>query len=222
MSAFYEPGNYVCHVVDQAFQMTKTNRPMLVLRVRVTHKVIDEGLPSEQLHPVQDYERTIRLVVVEENEKSMEMMMRKLRYAGFMGDSFRDLKLVDCDIRASCRESTYEGQPTEDWDLMLPPLASSEPLEGDPKLVRKLDALFGRQLKATAKKEKLKAVPSSKEKEATAKTTSKETVKEAIQKKDAVEKQEKSSIHSKEKSKTGKRIVSGIRKMFNIFSETKP
>ena len=47
--------------------------------------------------------------------------MQKLRYAGFQGDRFDDLNLEGYKIICECSESEYNNQPSEQWDLALPP-----------------------------------------------------------------------------------------------------
>jgi len=162
MPAFYDPGTYVCEVTEQGFQKASTGRDMIVLRILIKHQIVNIGLPDESLDSVPTrYERDLRLVIVDDNEKSMGYLLKKLRHAGLEGDSFRGLEvLVGSDVRCTCTHGQYQGDSSEQWDLMLPPLKESEPLKSDPATIMHLDALFARQLKAeekAAKKAKPKA-----------------------------------------------------------------
>jgi hypothetical protein len=147
MSVYYEIGDYTAVVENQAFVTASTGKPMIVLRVLPQEMIVDAGRDTEEIRPVaQRYERTIRLVINHENDKSMKYLMLKLRYAGFHGDSFSTFNLLGKTVRCQRKEDSYEGQPTEQWDLALP-LRESMSLVHDPKLSNKMDALFGKRLK---------------------------------------------------------------------------
>lgn len=150
MAPFYARGKYRCTVLEQAWDESKSGNDMLVLRVKVNAAVLDRfndaGDPDEEPVP-QSYTRTIRLTLT---SNSIEMALKKLRHAGFNGSSFDDLQLVGKDVIAACDEETYENKLKERWDLALPPLTGSEgraPLASKPGITRKLNALFGKQLR---------------------------------------------------------------------------
>lgn len=152
---FYDEGRYSCRVTEQGFQEAKTGKPMLVLKVQPQAKLVLGPEGNEPQFCTQTYDRTIRLVINNESEKQMEMMLKKLRHAGFTGTSFGDLDLVGKDVECQCEYSDYEGKTYEQWDLCLPKL-DQKPLEPlNTGTARKLDALFGRMLKdgATAVQE---------------------------------------------------------------------
>jgi len=148
----YEDGLYVFRIIKQGWVETKENKlPMLVFDGYPTHKITKTPEGDDQLEQVyedpQRPERTLRIVVDSTNDNMMDFAMKKLRYAGFNGDSFVDLNLINADIRAICKEGEFKGKPTEDWDFALPPLERMEANNLDPQINRKLDTLFGKRLK---------------------------------------------------------------------------
>lgn len=161
---FYAPGIYVCRVTQQGFGEAKSSgNPMILIAVEPTHQVRNDPDGAEYLDAVgQSYERTLRLVIANDDQK--EYAMLKLRHAGFVGDSFAQLNLVDSDVRCKCehKEGTgdHAGKTFEQWDLLLPPRdrVALQPL--DKGAARKLDALFGKRLKEGAKKPAAAAVAS--------------------------------------------------------------
>jgi len=150
MAVHYGEGSYVARVEEQAFETSKNGKPMIVFRVRPTARVFNEGFDNEEHHPVDGkWDRTIRVVISPDNADSMDYALRKLRYAGFMGERFEDLNLVGADVRCYVKEDKYDGKDVEQWDLALPRL-ERKPLENDNSVAKSLNALFGRKLKETA------------------------------------------------------------------------
>jgi len=150
VSVFYGIGRYRCLVTDQAFMKSTTDKPMIVWKVRpeslLTERIGNDGEPYTDEEPTaQQYERTVRLVINEDDQQSIDFAILKLRFAGFTGTSFDELDLKGCDVFCDCSHGTYKNQPKEDWNLALPKRAS-KPLEHDGSLTRKLNAIFGRKL----------------------------------------------------------------------------
>jgi len=143
----YKEGNYVAKVVDQAFTETREKKkPMIVQRVTINNLLVDAGTKFEELQNLANhYERKIHLVINHDSDKAMEFLLKKLRYAGFEKPSFRDFNLAGSTVRCTCSHDLSSEYP-ENWDLMLPPREST-PLVHDPKLSKKMDALFGKALK---------------------------------------------------------------------------
>ena len=147
----YVPGLYVFRITSQGWTETKERKlPMLVFDGHPTHLITKNPEGEEQMEEV--YEdpgrpnRTLRMTIDSSNDDMMDFSIKKLRYAGFEGNSFADLNLVNTDVRAACKEDEYKGKPTEDWDFALPPLErESSPF--DDNMNRKLDTLFGKRLK---------------------------------------------------------------------------
>lgn len=151
MPPYYDQGLYFVTGVEQAWTESSNHNDMFVLKVLVNgHAVPIAGADGEityELQPVgANYTRTIRVTLVANN---IEMAMKKLRYAGFTGTSFDDLNLVGRQFLAVSQPPQFkDGKSYEQWDLPLPPLADSgPPLESKPGITRKLNALFGKQLK---------------------------------------------------------------------------
>lgn len=151
MSVTYQPGEYLADVLSHGFETSKTGKPMISIRVGIGHRIENEagadGVIRENFRPVQRYERTVRVVINEENEQSLDIKIKQLRFAGFTGDSLADLRLDD-QVRVTCKHQTYNGAPSENWDLALPP---REQGPSDPSLARRMDAIFGKRLKDGAK-----------------------------------------------------------------------
>jgi hypothetical protein len=149
MAMHYQPGTYICEVLEQALVKASTGKPMFVFKVRVQSKVTMNHESGEELiePQMETYERTVRIVVNPNNPDSLEYAMKKLRHAGFTGTQFEQLNLTGARVRCKCEEGEYKGQPSENWDFELPGRSSSEPLENDPALNKTLNALFDRQLR---------------------------------------------------------------------------
>lgn len=158
MTMFYPPGRYRCRIEDQGFQTASTGNPMIVFKVRPFAEIVQGPEGPEDQHVDGKYDRTIRLTVT---DKSQEMVLKKLRLAGFDGVSFRDMDLLHRDVECECSPDKYEGKDVERWDLALPPREAGPPFQPlDSKAARSLDTLFGKSLKETAvKKEKPEAAP---------------------------------------------------------------
>lgn len=148
---FYPEGFYLVDVTAQGYQRAKTGKPMIVFTVQPIAQLKsfygdDGGLIEQETAVTKRYDRTVRLVIVEDNEQALDFAMQKLRYAGFKGDRFEDLNLVGSTVRCTVSHRPYEGKTYEQWDLALPPRESS-PIESDNSIPKTLNALFGRRLK---------------------------------------------------------------------------
>jgi len=143
-------------VTDVAVGESKNGHPMVTIKFlpvsSVSSYLDDDGQVVANLTPTQrQYERTARIVIKADDERSLEFAMLKLRAAGWEGESFREIdSLRGSQINLTCshEEGTgaYAGKLFERWELPLPP-RKSEPLESDNSVARKLDALFGKALK---------------------------------------------------------------------------
>ncbi len=150
MGIFYQPGRYQCVVTEQGFQESKNGKPMIVFKVRVAGVVTEiVGANGEVVQNVslvnQEYTRTVRLVIVEDKPESLDYAMLKLRHAGFKGATLEELDMVGETIICECSAGEYQGQPSEDWNLPLPDQGGG-PLQNDPNLARRMNAIFGRRL----------------------------------------------------------------------------
>ena len=148
MSTFYAVGRYVCRVTEQGWTETKAlpKRPMIIFMVRPTHEILKDPAGGEELRPITsgEYDKKVQILIDATRDDIMDMSLKKLRHAGFVGDSFADLNLVGADVRCDNTHFTYNGEERDRFELVLPD-ASFQPM--DAKAARTLDTLFGRRLK---------------------------------------------------------------------------
>jgi hypothetical protein len=146
---FYEEGRYLCEITQQAMgKSAQKGTPQFVLRFKVLECL------TPQL-PVTQYERTCNLYIT---EKTIEHFISKLESIGFTGDSLNQLdprsakyhNFVGCEAEMYCKhEQGQDGNMYEKWDIARADF-ESKPIDVpllDPKELRQLDMLFGKQLK---------------------------------------------------------------------------
>lgn len=149
---FYEQGNYVGEVVQQALGEASTGTPQFVLRVKVLGKP-DPGDPSSFV-PVQQYERTIFCSIT---ANTIGFFTEQLQALGFTGSSFAQLDPSSAgfqnftgrqlDLYCKHEPDNKTGDLREKWQISS---SSRKPLEITPlssKKTRELDSLFGKALK---------------------------------------------------------------------------
>lgn len=152
MAAHYAEGVYAAQILQVAFAESSNNNPMIQFKVKVIGTVDAAG---EMLPIAKQYDRTVRLTMT---DKSHEMCIKKLRWAGWNGTDFKTLNtIVNSACRFVCSHRVIEtgdraGEMAEDWDFELPPL-ESKPLENDPSIEKRMNALFGKVLKNTLPQE---------------------------------------------------------------------
>jgi len=144
-------------ITDIAFGETKVKDdgsggdPQIMVRFDVQEFIEPDGTAT----PLQaGYPRTTYMVC---SEKGREYALLKLRHAGWTGSNFQTLKsdMVGQFCYANCKHEVnkgtgkYAGTLGEKWDLAMPQ-KEAKPLETKPGLERKLNALFGKELKTTA------------------------------------------------------------------------
>jgi hypothetical protein len=146
MGIHYDQGQYMAVVTQQGFKESTNGNPVIVLKVKpYLHFQYDSsGVEIEDNLPSDSWERSIFLTVT---KKTTDFVLKKLRAAGFEGSSFRELDLQGKSVRCRCSHGTdNNGADREEWDLVYE--YESKPLEPlDSAAARKLDALFGRELK---------------------------------------------------------------------------
>ena len=131
---YYEPGLYLCEVIDQGFDESAKGTPFFWLSINVKEKVEEEGnLPMEA------QERTIRLYL---SEAAVDISAGQLRTIGWTG-KWRDLENGACDytgkdLEFACRHELYNDLPHERWEF---PRAAQRP-EKRKGVAGKLDARF--------------------------------------------------------------------------------
>ena len=150
---FYQPGVYVGEVTAQALSKASTGTNQFVLRFKVLGTPSDDG---SFFPDAQKYERTIYMALT---EKTMPFVAEALERLGYGAGSFGPLdpshpnheSFVGNQIDVYCKhQSDQSGEMRERWQLnhgatgiKVVPLEANE--------VRKLDALFGKALKAKPK-----------------------------------------------------------------------
>jgi hypothetical protein len=147
MSAYYQPGDYLCKIVNQGFAESKDKKtPYLFLVVRpvAQYGMSDEG---EQEYPVEmQYDRTVSLWLT---DKTVERTAERLCEIGWAGADWNDLApggvcdLTGTELRLTCVHELYNNEPREKWDFPF----SGVPVQHDPSVSKKLNALFGKALK---------------------------------------------------------------------------
>lgn len=154
MTTFYQPGRYWGKITEQAIGKTSNGNPQIVLRFLVLGR-INPANPEGDLLPVESQmERTFYRVIT---EKTIDFVMQDLETLGFSGTSFSQLDpnhessqdLTGKELEWSCSHESYQDDMKERWHLARSGVVV-QPLES--KELRKLDAMFGKQLKAGASK----------------------------------------------------------------------
>lgn len=154
MPAQYEEGRYWLKVLSQAFgKSKKKGTPEFSLRVLVKGRVDPEHPDGDLLKCAQN-ERALYLYIT---ENTAEYVLRDLERIGFDKPSFRYLdpqtenfhNFADAEFEGFCEHEEYEGDMKERWRFAKPRGSQDvTPLEDGE--VRKLDALFGKQLQKVA------------------------------------------------------------------------
>lgn len=153
MSApFYEVGRYACKVIDQALGEAGTGNPQFVLRFQV-QGLVDPADPAAFIPARGQYERTHYRTIT---DKTISYFTDDLKTLGFAGSSFKDLdpktdgfhdfRGQDVDMWCA-HEDDPKGGKREKWSVArVSGALEVKPLE--PKKLRDLDNLFGKQLKS--------------------------------------------------------------------------
>lgn len=151
----YEKAAYVGRITAQAMGETGTGKPQFVLRFLVLGRVNPLD-PQGELLACEQYERTMYRVIT---DKTIEYLTEDLEKLGFQGESFKDLdpasptchSFVGSEHEFYCNhEANQEGGLREKWGLARG-ASALEVKALEPKAVRQLDTLFGKNLKAIKK-----------------------------------------------------------------------
>jgi hypothetical protein len=150
MSIFYQPGRYRCEILDQALSEAKTGTPQLVLKIKVLE--LENGSPLDA-----QYEREIYRSIT---ENTMPYFLQDLKTLGYTRDSFRYLdpnvpnyhNFAGQEMIARCTHEEGSGGMRERWNVALMGGGGTGKLEVERPLdsaaIRKLDNLFGKQLRS--------------------------------------------------------------------------
>lgn len=147
---YYEVGRYVCRLGQHAM-VEKEKGPQLVLRFKVLGRYDNMG----QVHEVNSYERTYYRVF---NENTISFAIEDLKALGFAAPKFSSLDPedsdpfnfdgIECDMWCS-HKPNRDGDMQEVWSPAKQ--GGSTEIEGkrvEKSALRKLDNLFGRQLRS--------------------------------------------------------------------------
>ena len=150
---FYDQGRYWGKITRQRLGESSNGNPQLILSFTVLGKINPADPQGELLAVTQQYERTVFRTIT---DKTIDWVLKDLETIGFTGGSYGqfDENASDCcDVRGkelefSCNHKAHykTGEPVEEWSIASDsPGMEVEPL--DNQAVRKLDAMFGKQLK---------------------------------------------------------------------------
>lgn len=148
----YQQGNYSATVLQQQFgESEKKGTPYFALTIRPDE--MDVGEP--EMVSVDSQERTVFIYLT---EGTIDFAVRDLAAIGFRGASFAELdpsspnhhSFVNQKIPVYCKHENYEGKTKEKWQISSGG-GSINHKALDKTGVRRLDALFGKTLKAAAK-----------------------------------------------------------------------
>lgn len=115
-----------------------------------------------------EYERTISFYLPDGKEDAVDRMLDSLerlglnmngleRFAQLDPRSQAHVSFVGSTVTVECKHETNNGKTYERWDV--PFLGGVKPVELDQPAIRKLDAMFGKKLKAKAATAKPKPKP---------------------------------------------------------------
>lgn len=158
MSMHYQPGNYWVKVVDQGLSETSNGNTQFVLTFEI-QGMIDRAVPSGDLIACDNYTRSIYRVIT---EKTVDYVLEDIKHLcgianmnptlpGFefldpATDHFLDFRGIELEVY--CQKDTYNGEEKERWGISRQ--VNKEKKEASKESVRKLNALFGKQLKSLA------------------------------------------------------------------------
>jgi len=151
-----DQGMYDVTIKDQGFNEASTGTEQFWLQFDTENYIEGDG----SVRPVVEIcERTAYLPIT---AKTAAKVISQLREIGFDGDSFTDLEpggrcsLIGASTRMRCFHDEWKGNTREKWEL--PYSGGSGPGQAD-GIARKLDALFGADLKKTATKQPTQKPP---------------------------------------------------------------
>lgn len=146
MSVFYQEGRYLGEVTQQALGEAKTGNAQIVLKFRVLEE--ENGAPVQQ-----QYERSVFLTIT---ENTIKYLVPKLKAIGYTRDSFAYIdtsrsnhhSLISERAIFVCKhETNNDGLTREKWDVGISESGPIEVKPLEPSKLRKLDSLFGKELK---------------------------------------------------------------------------
>ena len=159
MAVHYEEGKYAAEITAQRLTTNRNGNTQLEIEFMPYSKI--EEVESKSLTGSEVYPRTIYMVIT---EKSGNYVIDRLRMIGWPGTSFKTLdaelcppdkfhNFVGSSVTVWCRHKVYLEQQREEWQLAVVEGAKERKANAtaDKATARKLDTLFGKHLKETAK-----------------------------------------------------------------------
>lgn len=158
MSNYRDGSKYRAHVTHQQLGETSKSKPQFILTFMIDGEINPED-PDGAMWNVDNLERSYYKVI---NEKTIKYLMEDLERLGFQGASFEQLdekspgfhSFIGQSIVVVCKHGEYNGKPTEQFSLAGAPRKSMAKEE-----VKKLDALFGANLRGKFSKPAQAAKP---------------------------------------------------------------
>ena len=127
----YTKGRYVVTVISHGFNKSKKKEtPFIWIQFR----------PKDG-----KYERTVELYLT---KKTVERVIKRLRLLGWAGEKFAELEthsFEGVETELVCEHEHSDGNDYERW-VFPPPAGRTGPIS-DPSVPKKLDALFGAELR---------------------------------------------------------------------------
>lgn len=158
MSVYYENnGKYWAKVTNQGLGVTSTGKPQFVLSFTILGKVNPQD-PEGALISCEQYERSMFRTIT---DKTVEWLLDDIKHLCQRGNLAPDisgfeqldpktpgfLNLANIEFEAFCQHDTYEGKTRERWSVSTGGGGGLEIKPLDNTEVRKLNAMFGKQLK---------------------------------------------------------------------------
>lgn len=144
----YQEGLYKALILEAALGTSSGNNPQIVLKVDILGMVdtLEDG--TEDAIACEAGVRTLYLTLT---EKSADMHIKNLREAGWEDSDFSKIStIIGKECYVNCKQETqttgdYAGQVRDRFELGKP--YEAKPLEHDPSVAMRLNALFGKKLK---------------------------------------------------------------------------
>lgn len=150
--SYYAPGQYKAIIKHVGLSESKDKKTPYVQLIVEPTGMIDVG--SGNVSPVdRSFDREIMLWLT---ESTADRTCEDLRRIGFTGDSFDELvdgpareSLIGQEVQCRCEAQLNKGKEYEKWNLSGSARSAVNNAKLDDHGVRKLNALFGKQLKAS-------------------------------------------------------------------------
>ncbi len=148
--AYYNEGRYLVEVTGQGFgESDQKKTPFFFLEFEPRYQMMNQGQVG-----VEPYTREVRLYLT---DKALDGALARLRSLGWSGTSFSELEpggafsFSGQEMGLICQHSQDGDKVYENWSVPL--AGGGSKVESKSGISKKLDNLFGRQLRKTGKVE---------------------------------------------------------------------